>query len=158
MSALSIARQPEDPSGSVTVTATGLLFTLARLILIASTRREYEPQVTGIRRSVRNTASAVAFSAVKPSNAAKFRVQGDGKKGNRSRRFPQVREWARLKAARLWGHCSHGLARRRNFESAWPLLLSGVWTCHSCGCSNVSSFCTTLRLAAKAAMLYASPA
>ncbi len=39
MSAVLIARQPEDPSGSVIVTATGLRFTAARLTSIASTRR-----------------------------------------------------------------------------------------------------------------------
>jgi len=40
MSAVLIARQPEDPSGIVTVTATGLRFTLARLTSIASMRKE----------------------------------------------------------------------------------------------------------------------
>ena len=40
MSALLIARQPEEPSGSVMVTATGLRRTAARLTLIASTRSE----------------------------------------------------------------------------------------------------------------------
>jgi len=40
ISALLIERQPEEPSGSVTVTATGLRFTEARLTLTASTRTE----------------------------------------------------------------------------------------------------------------------